>query len=47
MIELTHMTARYLKALADRGPNYAGSWVLIRFKGDQLEFTLLTGKKRQ
>ena len=46
MIALTHITARYLKALADGEPNYAGRRALIRFKGDQLEFTLLTGKKR-
>ena len=39
MISLTHVTARYLKSLADGGPNYAGKWVLIRFKGERLELT--------
>ncbi len=38
MISLTHITARYLKALGDGKSNYAGRWALIRFKGDQLEF---------
>ena len=39
MINLTHITARYLRARADGGPNYAGKWVLIRCKGERLEFT--------
>ena len=39
MIELTHITARYLKTLADGGPDYGGKWVLIRFEGERLGFT--------
>ena len=45
MIALTHITARYLKALADGGHNYAGRRALVRFKGDQLEFAALDGEE--
>ena len=38
MVSPTHVTARYLKSLANGGPNYAGKWVVIRFKGELLEF---------